>query len=65
MTKSKLDKRAACPNNSRHGELIPHRLGGLVCVECQAEHKPRSKTAYRFADPTGHGFVIDSVIQEK
>jgi hypothetical protein len=47
------DRRATCPNNVRHGELVWHPFGGMVCEECRAEHKPRSKTAYRFSVPSG------------
>lgn len=41
----------ACPNNTRHGVLVPHPMGGLVCEDCQDEHTPRSRIVYRWADP--------------
>jgi hypothetical protein len=44
-----------CPNNIRHG-LVPSPDGGWVCEECKDAHKPRSKTAYRFA------FALDRMI---
>ena len=49
------DPAPRCPNNAKHG-LIPSPYGAWVCEACQDAHKPRSKTAYRFA------FVLDKVI---
>ena len=46
------DPRATCPNNAKHGELAWHPLGGMVCETCREEHRPRSKTAYRFSIPS-------------
>lgn len=44
-----------CPNNNKHG-LTPDALGAWVCEKCRDAHRPRSKTAYRFA------FVLDKMI---
>jgi len=64
MPKSKItDRRYTCPNNVRHGELLWHPLGGVVCEACKAEHKPRSKTAYRFSVPNG-GVLPENEVKE-
>lgn len=49
---SEAEERPACPNNTRHGELVPHARGGLVCVECEEDHAgTRSREPHRWADP--------------
>ena len=40
-----------CPNNTRHGELVPHEKGGYVCRDCESAHTKRSRVAYRFSVP--------------
>ncbi|CAB4173642.1 hypothetical protein UFOVP1131_111 [uncultured Caudovirales phage] len=52
------DLRVTCPNNAKHGELAWHPFGGMVCETCREEHRPRSKTAYRFSVPN-FGFLPD------
>jgi hypothetical protein len=41
-----------CPNNPRHGELVPHGKGGLTCEKCQEERTARSKTPTRWGNPS-------------
>jgi len=38
-----------CPNNPRHGGLVPDRLGGWTCEECFDDKKPRGREAHRWA----------------
>jgi hypothetical protein len=46
-----MNEAPKCPNNARHGELVPHERGGLVCQKCEAAHTARSRVPYRFGNP--------------
>jgi hypothetical protein len=46
------DDPAKCPNNSRHGYLIPYALGGFYCEECREKLEgTRARESWRFARP--------------
>lgn len=56
MTENEQESRsedpAKCPNNSRHGYLIPYSLGGYYCEECREKLEgTRARESWRFARP--------------